>query len=259
MWWRARALVCTLALSGWGPVSGLVSPFSRAGQVKPRTALTRRRVSVAAATKTETEASGKVLELARDLPNSVAENPGGYLAIAGLQLLPGVLAGDRAAALFYFWSLSVITVTLGSLRPRLDDAPALTARQALLAPVFSSVTLFGFYLILKYTDLDPSVFYRVFASFLGLICAQEVFGEASAAALADSDPEFDLTGVFGESEAGEPTLVPASELGGWFLGASLVGVYLSGDVSDVFQASRKLTEPTQGSDVAQSEGSKHQH
>jgi hypothetical protein len=72
-----------------------------------------------------------------------------YLYLAAIQFTP-LISLSREADLFYFASMACTSVYLGAKR---QDIPslrqAISPKQAGLAPVFSSVTLMGLYLLLK--------------------------------------------------------------------------------------------------------------
>ncbi|CAM9671541.1 unnamed protein product, partial [Heterosigma akashiwo] len=65
---------------------------------------------------------------------------------------------------------SVLGRRLGRPAPPTDQAkPTISGKSALLAPVASSISLFGVYLLFKYTDLHPEVAYRYVATAFGAL------------------------------------------------------------------------------------------
>lgn len=94
-----------------------------------------------------------------------------YIALFALQLLPSLsmLLHYKYASFLYFGLLAVSTVYLGSKRQDIpNERTFITTRQAFTAPVLSSVSLFGIFLVLKYTDVSLGIAYQYVTTFLGV-------------------------------------------------------------------------------------------
>lgn len=103
----------------------------------------------------------------------VGETGPAFLIAAFAQALPfGFPHGGRPMELLYFLSTACSALFIGCKRSPLEplySAP-LTKLQAIVAPLASSVFLFGAYLLIKYTQIDVSIFFNFATTFLGLSC-----------------------------------------------------------------------------------------
>ncbi|CAM9358402.1 unnamed protein product [Chrysoparadoxa australica] len=143
----------------------------------------------------------------------VKEDAVWFCLVALLQTLP-LVSLEREVALLYFGAMAVLTVYLGCKRIIIPgERQEIGSQQASLAPVLSSVSLFGLYLILKNTSLDPGTVYRFVATGIGMVCAAGVGGGVIAAALPEkmrfssySIPG-SLQGVYGLTRDGLPNLI----------------------------------------------------
>mmetsp|Transcript_7582 Transcript_7582/g.9428 ORF Transcript_7582/g.9428 Transcript_7582/m.9428 type:complete len:471 (-) Transcript_7582:338-1750(-) len=160
-----------------------------------------------------------------------------FVAVAALQAIP-FFNLSREASLGYFMVLAVVTVYLGAKRtdlisPVAQGKPVITGRSAALAPIVSSISLFGLYLLQKYTDLHPETLYRLVVTLFGAINASTMFG----ALLRSVAPSLDETKVpipqvlEGPVPQGAPDDYRAesslSDVLGSALGCTLAALYLS--------------------------------
>ena len=169
--------------------------------------------------------------------NSVAANAPLYAGVLLLQLLPGLpmfADGNRFVCLTYFWGTAVLAIAASSQRPRLDGNPGLSTTSALLAPIISSVALFSLYSLLKYTDFDPGLIYRLLVSTLGFASIQELSAEGLALLLPPSAKSaLDDTAIarfFDSShEQSQDDVVnvfgPVEELGALFISSIVIAAY----------------------------------
>ena len=106
------------------------------------------------------------LAAAPDEPqNPVAQDAPIYALAAALQAVPLVLQTKESHYVF-FLGLATATVYLSSRAPSLapPEAEPLTMKQAALAPVLASISLFSLYALIKYLSIDPSLGYRLLTS-----------------------------------------------------------------------------------------------
>ena len=111
-------------------------------------------------------ASGVYPAAAPDEPqNPVAQDAPIYSLAAALQAVPLVLQTKESHYVF-FLGLATATVYLSSRAPSLapPEAEPQTMKQAALAPVLASVSLFSLYALIKYLSIDPSLGYRLLTS-----------------------------------------------------------------------------------------------
>ena len=146
-------------------------------------------------------------------PNPVAADAPAYAASLAVQGMPLAL-DDRLSHYVFFLTLATLTVYLGARAPSIapPEAPDLSVRQALLAPVFSSASLGALYYCITVLELDPSLVYRAFTS----------LAAAGAAALLVSDALLAAFGVADADAAGTARVARASAA----LAAAAVGAYL---------------------------------
>ncbi|CAM9108957.1 unnamed protein product, partial [Phaeothamnion confervicola] len=166
--------------------------------------------------------------------SNVVEAWPGYLTLAALQFLP-LASVSRAAGLTYFGTMALLTVYLGSKR---QDLPAMrsaiSGRQAALAPIFSSVSLFGLYALLKYTKIDPSTFYQYLTTLFAVTSVasvgSSVLGALLPPALAEAAvpvPAW-IGGKDDGSDKGEvAAMIPAAAALATAAGVALAATYLS--------------------------------
>ena len=83
---------------------------------------------------------------------------------------------QRLAAFAYFWTTAILAIYLGSLRAKPDEVAELEMKTVLLAPIASSISLFGLYLLMK-SGLDPGAIYKGFACLFALLSVQELAAE----------------------------------------------------------------------------------
>ena len=97
--------------------------------------------------------------------NPVAQDAPIYALAAALQAVPLVLQTKESHYVF-FLGLATATVYLSSRAPSLapPEAEPLTMKQAALAPVLASISLFSLYALIKYLSIDPSLGYRLLTS-----------------------------------------------------------------------------------------------
>ena len=162
----------------------LVAPQIRRCPVSPtvyhkdaplRTTSGRARVALAAAT---------------DEPqNPVAQDAPIYALAAALQAVPLVLQTKESHYVF-FLGLATATVYLSSRAPSLapPEAEPLTMKQAALAPVLASVSLFSLYALIKYLSIDPSLGYRLLTSAFAGGASSLVLYEAADAVSSEDAP-----------------------------------------------------------------------
>eukprot|EP00904_Undaria_pinnatifida_P002370 jgi/Undpi1/12133/HiC_scaffold_5.g01809.m1 len=99
----------------------------------------------------------------------VEEDKAVYLGLFVLQLLPSLLIGFKYASFVYFGLLAVSTVYLGAKRQDIpDERSPITTKQAFGAPVAASASLFGIFLVLKYTDVSVGVAYQMLTTLLAV-------------------------------------------------------------------------------------------
>jgi len=106
------------------------------------------------------------LAAAPDEPqNPVAQDAPIYALAAALQAVPLVVQSKESHYVF-FLGLATATVYLSSRAPSLapPEAEPLTMKQAALAPVLASISLFSLYALIKYLSIDPSLGYRLLTS-----------------------------------------------------------------------------------------------
>ncbi|CAN0063387.1 unnamed protein product, partial [Ectocarpus sp. 8 AP-2014] len=108
------------------------------------------------------EAKGETVDPAEVEAALVEEDKNVYLGLFALQLLPSLLIGYKLASFVYFGLLAVSTVYLGSKRMDIPDETRnpITAAQAFGAPFAASVSLFGVFALLKYTDISVGIAYQ---------------------------------------------------------------------------------------------------
>ncbi|CAM9574472.1 unnamed protein product, partial [Ectocarpus fasciculatus] len=108
------------------------------------------------------EATGVTVDPAEVEAALVEEDKNVYLGLFALQLLPSLLIGYKLASFVYFGLLAVSTVYLGSKRMDIPDETRnpITAAQAFGAPFAASVSLFGVFALLKYTDISVGIAYQ---------------------------------------------------------------------------------------------------
>ena len=215
-------------------------------------------VQVASSRSSSSSSSSSSSESTTTTTNSVQENLPLYATVVALQALPALptfsAEGNRVACLAFFWTTAVLAIAAGAQRPRLDGNPGLSSTSALLAPVISSVSLFGLYTLLKYTDFDPTLIYRVAVTGLGLVALQELGAEALGAVLPPpAKAALDGTPLDrflspdggggdgcadGDNNRRAPVatnvLGPVEELGALALGAAIVVAYFALPVSQSF-------------------------
>eukprot|EP00903_Cladosiphon_okamuranus_P015741 g14529.t1 len=100
----------------------------------------------------------------------VEEDKNVYLGLFALQLLPSLFIGQKFASFLYFGLLAVSTVYLGAKRQDIPDEGRnqVSTQQALGAPIAASVSLFGVFAILKYTDISVGVAYQLLTTLLAV-------------------------------------------------------------------------------------------
>lgn len=172
--------------------------------------------------------------------------------LQSLPALPMFAHGNRVVCLLYFWGTALLAIASGSQRPRADGTPGLSARSAVLAPMVSSIFLFGLYLILKNTELDPGLLYRGVVSCFGVFTLQEILAEAMGTVLPpaaktalDNTP---IAALFQEasesSESSEALLTnvlgPVEELTALALAVGAAGAYLWLPASQSFALSNVI-------------------
>ncbi|CAM9181224.1 unnamed protein product [Scytosiphon promiscuus] len=183
-----RALVPLLLVGGWlsnvqcftglAPprVSQRVCPVSSAASIRSPGQLRRGEAprtcdgvmlaaKPAAAAAEEIRVDPAVVEAAL-----VEEDKYVYLGLFVLQLLPSLLMGYKFASFAYFGLLAVSTVYLGAKRQDIPDEGRnpISTQQALGAPVAASISLFGVFAILKYTDISVGVAYQYLTTLLAV-------------------------------------------------------------------------------------------
>ncbi|CAM9282641.1 unnamed protein product [Ectocarpus sp. 12 AP-2014] len=122
------------------------------------------------------EAKGATVDPAEVEAALVEEDKNVYLGLFALQLLPSLLIGYKLASFVYFGLLAVSTVYLGSKRMDIPDETRnpITAAQAFGAPFAASVSLFGVFALLKYTDISVGIAYQYLTTFLGVATSVSV-------------------------------------------------------------------------------------
>ena len=127
--------------------------------------------------------------------NPVAQDAPIYALAAALQAVPLVLQTKESHYVF-FLGLATATVYLSSRAPSLapPEAEPLTMKQAALAPVLASISLFSLYALIKYLSIDPSLGYRLLTSAFAGGASSLVLYEA-ADALSDEDDRAVIGGV----------------------------------------------------------------
>ena len=113
---------------------------------------------------------------------------------AALQAVPLVVQSKESHYVF-FLGLATATVYLSSRAPSLapPEAEPLTLKQAALAPVLASISLFSLYALIKYLSIDPSLGYRLLTSAFAGGASSLVLYEA-ADALSDEDDRASVIG-----------------------------------------------------------------
>ena len=170
-------LVATVAhaLVAPQPVCRPASPTVYHKAVPLRTTSGRARVALAAST---------------DEPqNPVAQDAPIYALAAALQAVP-LVAQSKESHYVFFLGLATATVYLSSRAPSLapPEAEPLTMKQAALAPVLASVSLFSLYALIKYLSIDPSLGYRLLTSAFAGGASSLVLYEAADAVSSDDAP-----------------------------------------------------------------------
>ena len=184
---RPLAVLLVLASAAHGlvapkPVCRPVSPTLYHKDVPLRTTSGRARVALAAAT---------------DEPqNPVAQDAPIYALAAALQAVPLVLQTKESHYVF-FLGLATATVYLSSRAPSLapPEAEPLTMKQAALAPVLASISLFSLYALIKYLSIDPSLGYRLLTSAFAGGASSLVLYEACDAVSDEDDRASVIGGV----------------------------------------------------------------
>ena len=112
-------------------------------------------------------------------PNPIAQDAPIYALAAALQAVPIVLQSKECHYVF-FLGLATATVYLSSRACSLapPEAEPLTLKQAALAPVLASASLFSLYVLIKYLSIDPSLGYRLLTSTFAGGAAALVISEA---------------------------------------------------------------------------------
>lgn len=112
-------------------------------------------------------------------PNPIAQDAPIYALAAALQAVPIVLQSKESHYVF-FLGLATATVYLSSRACSLapPEAEPLTLKQAALAPVLASASLFSLYVLIKYLSIDPSLGYRLLTSTFAGGAAALVISEA---------------------------------------------------------------------------------
>ena len=121
--------------------------------------------------------------------NPVAQDAPIYALAAALQAVPLVLQTKESHYVF-FLGLATATVYLSSRAPSLapPEAEPLTMKQAALAPVLASVSLFSLYALIKYLSIDPSLGYRLLTSAFAGGASSLVLYEAADAVSSEDAP-----------------------------------------------------------------------
>jgi len=121
------------------------------------------------------------LKLIEEDKSLIREDASAFALLGAVQLLPMLHAGAPAIVV-YFMLTACLTVYLGAKRSDLSrpEAP-ITTRQAALAPVVSSIFLFGMYLVLKNTPLNPEILLQVFGTLFGFLSGSVVFTSLTGA------------------------------------------------------------------------------
>jgi len=97
----------------------------------------------------------------------------------------------------FFLGLATATVYLSSRAPSLapPEAEPLTMKQAALAPVLASISLFSLYALIKYLSIDPSLGYRLLTSAFAGGASSLVLYEACDAVSDEDDRASVIGGV----------------------------------------------------------------
>ncbi|CAN0110385.1 unnamed protein product [Ectocarpus sp. 12 AP-2014] len=134
------------------------------------------------------EAKGATVDPAEVEAALVEEDKNVYLGLFALQLLPSLLIGYKLASFVYFGLLAVSTVYLGSKRMDIPDETRnpITAAQAFGAPFAASVSLFGVFALLKYTDISVGIAYQYLTTFLGVATSVSVLPPILRSVLPDN-------------------------------------------------------------------------
>ena len=121
--------------------------------------------------------------------NPVAQDAPIYALAAALQAVPLVLQTKESHYVF-FLGLATATVYLSSRAPSLapPEAEPLTMKQAALAPVLASISLFSLYALIKYLSIDPSLGYRLLTSAFAGGASSLVLYEAADAVSSEDAP-----------------------------------------------------------------------
>ena len=170
------------------------APAARVAAASRPLAVSRARPAAAARSARRSAARCGTLLKAREdngsgLPPSTPAMNGLYSAVLASPLAAGAYA-DLALPLggqFYFLALSCAAVYLGAERSVRQPPPrSLSFEQTLAAPLLASASLFGFYLVLQYTDLDLRAFLRAYFGLVALACVSGALTEP-ARSLAPGD------------------------------------------------------------------------
>ena len=183
-------------------------------------------------------------------PNPVAADKLAHGAVLAVQAAPLFLGGERVASLAYFWTTACLAVYLGGVRPKPDEVAELSLKSAALAPVISSISLGGLYLILKYTEFDPGYVYRLFTCLFAFLSVQEIASDALDVLLPDAVKQTvavdlgknGLAIVESSSDGGEEVdaVLGGEEIVATALSAALVGAYLAGAPADTVVISNAI-------------------
>lgn len=110
-----------------------------------------------------------------------------YAVLAAAQLLPVFsYAKSSIASVAYFGLTALCVLIIGCKRSPLqtvDLSAPLSKTQVLLAPFFASFSLFGAYLLLRYTSLDINAVFHILTTFAGGICLKEALDPLAYSAL----------------------------------------------------------------------------
>lgn len=154
-----------------------------------------------------------------------------YAALAGLQVLPPLAIIDlpepidsirKGVSYFYFITTACLAVYLGAKRQDIKQTTSpLSKKSAVFAPVVSSVFLFGFYLLLKYTDIEVyfGKIYQISGTVLGITCIDVIVTSILGSQASESQNEKVVNAEIEQD--------PATSMTGFVSGAVLAAGYIA--------------------------------
>jgi len=101
----------------------------------------------------------------------------GYAVFAAAQAIPFVFPNSgNVGDLVFFMATASSALYVGAKGAAFeaDTAEKLTPRQAATAPIGASISLFGAYCLLRYTDVNVGALFNVFTTSLGTLCVKEM-------------------------------------------------------------------------------------